>query len=270
MRNLSAPRVVGGHQGRAISGVRRSQTPAQPAQGSRGCLTAEPSPRIGMARLNSSEAHAVRAHSGQPLEPAITQTREILRQASVALGQRPVWLWEVTEPQRLVPRLSSDPEGDARPPDVDLYSTIERWHIPVARGSLWLGSRVWADGPWVIAPVRSRPPAPPPTGRERRSRERITLELAGLCVGLENRAGAGEGFEPNALPTTILHELGNPLAAAHAALQLVIESVGRGSAVPAPARVEILEELGLVNDDLERAVDFLRLLHKHLRDQSTP
>src|SRR2546430_12353855 len=44
-----------------------------------------------------------------------------------------------------------------------------------------------ADGFWVVAPVRTRPPAPPPEGRERRSRERLTLELAGLCLGLLDR-----------------------------------------------------------------------------------
>jgi hypothetical protein len=203
------------------------------------------------------------------MEPSITATREILRQASVALGGRPVWLWEVAGPERLAARLSSDPESDRRPPDVDLYSTIERWHIPIVHGSQWIGSRVWAEGPWVIAPVRSRPPAPPPNGRERRSRERITLELAGLCVGLGAHVRGSVPLDLGALPT-LIHELGNPLAAAHAALQLVMESIGRGSDMPAARRLELLDELGLVNDDIERAVAFLRAAQDRPRGPVAP
>jgi len=47
-------------------------------------------------------------------------------------------------------------------------------------------------GRWVIAPIRRDIPAPP-AGLERRKRERMALELAGLCLGLvEGR------FEPPA------------------------------------------------------------------------
>src|SRR2546430_6965830 len=53
-----------------------------------------------------------------------------------------------------------------------------------------------ADGFWVVAPVRTRPPAPPPEGRERRSRERLTLELAGLCLGLLDRREPTPGRPP--------------------------------------------------------------------------
>ena len=196
-------------------------------------------------------------------------TREILRQASVALGGQPVWLWEVTGPQRLELQLSSHAETDARAPEVDLYSTIQRWAIPTGPGTRWVGSRAWAEGPWLIAPVRSRPPAPPPAGRERRSRERITLELAGLCVGLGDRAGQPEVQDLAALPATMVHELSNPLAAAHASLHLVMESIGRGTALPAARRLELLDELGLVNDDIDRAIAFLRSMRNRLRGQAT-
>src|SRR5207244_10690284 len=37
---------------------------------------------------------------------------------------------------------------------------------------------------WCIAPVRRDAPRPPPAGLERRGRERLTLELAGVCIGL--------------------------------------------------------------------------------------
>jgi signal transduction histidine kinase len=148
---------------------------------------------------------------------------------------------------------------------MDLYSTIDRWQIPVPPGSRWVGSRAWPEGPWVIAPVRARPPAPPPDGRERRSRERITLELAGLCLGLGARADHPQTAELAGLPATIVHELSNPLAAAHAALQFVMESVGRSGDLPPARRLELLEELGLVNDDLDRATTFLRSIHTRLR-----
>jgi len=38
-----------------------------------------------------------------------------------------------------------------------------------------------------VAAVRSDPPAPPPTGLERRSPERLVVELGGLCLGAHER-----------------------------------------------------------------------------------
>ncbi len=170
-----------------------------------------------------------------------------------------MWLWEVADPRRLTPKLSSDVETDRRPPAVDLYTTIERWHIPVGLGTWWIGSRAWNEGPWLIAPVRGQPPAPPPSGRERRSRERITLELAGLCVGLDSE-GTRAAREAGAFPVSVVHELGNPLAAARGALELVMESIARRADIVAATRIDLLDELSLVNDDIERAVAFLRSL----------
>src|SRR6267143_1511353 len=97
---------------------------------------------------------------------------EVLRQASAVVG-RPVVLWEVIGPHQAVPRASSGPDVGARPPGFDLDVILHRWSVAVPVGSRW-----------VTAPVRSRPPAPPPGGRERRSRERLALELAGLALGL--------------------------------------------------------------------------------------
>src|SRR5437899_12031933 len=70
------------------------------------------------------------------------------------------------------------------------YTTLFR-----SQGSRWIGSRAAPEGAWVIAPVRLRPPAPPPDGRERRSRERLTLELAGLCLGLLDRRAPGSAAQ---------------------------------------------------------------------------
>jgi len=109
--------------------------------------------------------------------------REILRQASVALGGRPVTLWEVSPRAELVAQASSDPHPGYHSTNLDVDATLRRWNITIQQGSRWLGCRAVPEGGWCIAPVRTRPPAPPPEGRERRSKERLTLELAGLCLG---------------------------------------------------------------------------------------
>jgi signal transduction histidine kinase len=200
------------------------------------------------------------------LEEPTAPTREILRQASVALGGRPVTLWEAVAPARLEPRASTEPDGPHRSPGVDLYSTIERWRIPLKPGTGWLGGRAWTDGPWVVAPVRFRPPAPPPDGRERRSRERMTLELAALCLGLGQKLEAPDALaEPAGVPAAMLHEASNPLAAAKGSLQLAIEAIGKWSEPAAAQRLEMLEELGLVVDDIDRAAQLLRSIHDRTR-----
>jgi signal transduction histidine kinase len=204
------------------------------------------------------------------LEQPTAATQEILRQASVALGGRPVTLWEAVSPNRFEPRASTEPDGPPQAPGVDLYSTIERWRVPITPGSAWLGGRAWANGPWVVAPVRSRPPAPPPEGRERRSRERMTLELAALCLGLGQRLE--QPAAPGELPTlaaTMVHEASNPLAAAKGSLQLAIETIGKWGEPTAPERREMLEELGLVVDDIDRAAQFLREIHARTRSPAS-
>jgi signal transduction histidine kinase len=197
-----------------------------------------------------------------------TVLQEILRQASVALGGRRVTLWEALAADRFEPRASSDPDGMSQPPDLDLYSTIDRWRIPVVQGTRWLGTRAWAEGPWVVAPVRSRVPAPPPGGQERRSRDRMTLELTGLCLGLGGADPAPRVADPASLPALLAHEAGNPLAAARAALQLIIETVGRWSDVPADRRQPLLDDLALVLSDVERAATFLRAVQDRARGSS--
>jgi signal transduction histidine kinase len=201
--------------------------------------------------------------------------REILRQASVALGGRPVTLWEVSARAELDPQLSSDPTPTHHATHLDVETTLRRWSIPILQGSRWVGCRSDSEGPWIIAPVRTRPPAPPPGGTERRGRERLTLELAGLCVGLVD----GRGHTPVAsappaetaqrdltnLPGVMAHELGNRLTTARVALQLAMEGVGRWTDVAAGRRLELLDELGLVLDDIDRGAQFLRAVKDRAR-----
>ena len=203
-------------------------------------------------------------------EPFVEGRREILRQASVALGGRPVTVWEVSARAELEPQASSDPAPTHHTSKLDVDATLRRWNIAIVQGSRWVGCLGAAEGQWVVAPVRIRPPAPPPDGRERRSRERLTLELAGLCLGLLDRREPASGptttarpdafQDATALPGIIAHELANPLTAARAGLQIAMESLGRWTEVAAGRRLELLDELGQVIEDIDRSVSFLRAI----------
>jgi signal transduction histidine kinase len=204
-------------------------------------------------------------------ESFVAGRREILRQASVALGGRPVTVWQVSGRAELEPQGSSEASPPHHATKLDVDATLRRWNIPIVEGSRWVGCR--PGDYWVVAPVRTRPPAPPPEGRERRSRERLTLELAGLCLGLLDRreAAAGPSTRPDpfqdltSLPGIIAHELSNPLTAARAGLQLAMESVGRWTEVAAGRRLELLDELGQIVDDIDRSVSFLRAVKDRAR-----
>jgi signal transduction histidine kinase len=208
-------------------------------------------------------------------EPFVEGRREILRQASVALGGRPVTVWEVSARAELEPQASSDPAPTHHTTKLDVDATLRRWNISIVQGSRWVGCLAAADGQWVVAPVRIRPPAPPPDGRERRSRERLTLELAGLCLGLLDRREPASGQtatarpdalqDATALPGIIAHELANPLTAARAGLQIAMESLGRWTEVAAGRRLELLDELGQVVEDIDRSVSFLRAIKDRAR-----
>src|SRR5216117_2098866 len=220
--------------------------------------------------------------SGCAWEPRVTQPetfvegrREILRQASIALGGRPVTVWEVSARAELEPQASSEPAPTHHTTKLDVDATLRRWNITIVQGSRWVGCQGAADGFWVVAPVRTRPPATPPEGRERRSRERLTLELAGLCLGLLDRREPTPGHPPAArsdplndittLPGIIAHELSNPLTAARAGLHLAMESLGRWTEVAAGRRLELLDELGQVVEDIDRSASFLRAVQDRAR-----
>lgn len=200
---------------------------------------------------------------------------EILRQASAALDGKPVTLWEVADGPSLVPRASSDPNPRHHFTSMDVDVTLKRWGIPIRNGSRYVGCRLTYDGPWVVAPVRLRPAAGPPQGKERRSAERLTLELAGLCLGLSDRREVGVERPPVipidplkdllTLPSVVAHEAKNPLTGARAGLQLTMESLGRMEDLPVPRRLELLEELGEVLEALNRALDFLQAVQDRAR-----
>ena len=206
-------------------------------------------------------------------ETFVEGRREILRQASVAVGGRPVTVWEVSARAELEPQASSDPTPGYHDSKLDVDATLRHWGIHIVQGSRFVGVRA-GEGNWVVAPVRTRPPAPPPEGRERRSRERLTLELAGLCLGLLDRrelpaAPAPKRTDPlqdlATLPGIIAHEVANPLTAARAGLQLAMEALGRWTEVAAGRRLEMLDELGQVVEDIDRGANFLRAIKDRAR-----
>jgi signal transduction histidine kinase len=201
---------------------------------------------------------------------------EILRQASVALEGRSVTLWEVADGPTLVPRATSDQSPRHQLINIDVDATLKAWGIPIRSGSRYIGCRMKHEGPWVIAPVRMRPAAAPPTGVERRSPERLTLELAGLCLGLSDRRDKAGVEHPPAitidplkdlltLPSVIAHEAKNPLTAARDGLHLTMESLGRMEDLPVPRRLELLDEMGEVLEALGRVVEFLQAVQDRAR-----
>lgn len=189
---------------------------------------------------------------------------EVLRQASAVVG-RPVVLWEIIGPHRAVPRASSGTDLGVKPPDLDIDAILQKWSVPVAVGSRWVAAAGAAPGTWVIAPVRSRPPEPPPGGKERRSRERLALELAGLALGAISGvtaapAPAAGTVEPSS--GMLAHQASNPLTAARAGLQLAMESVGRWVDLGADRRLLLLDDLGQVLEDIDRTNELLRAVRE--------
>lgn len=182
---------------------------------------------------------------------------EVLRQASAVIG-RPVTIWEVTGPHEAVPRATS---SAGAPVLFDLHTTLKRWKVAIPVGSVWIAAPGQAseDQGWLVAPVRSRPASGPPGGRERRSRERLALELAGLAVGCIEGQGT-------ASPTgAMVHEATNPLTAARAGLQLAMESIGHWEDLAADRRSTLLDELGEVLEDIDRTSEYLRVMKENAR-----
>jgi len=107
---------------------------------------------------------------------------EVLRRAEQALQGRIVGLWEVTGDSVVPIPVRRDRQVPTTVRD-EINRAIRAWHVPVPPGTRWLAARL-DMGRWCIAPVRSDIPAPPPRGVERRRKERMALELAGLCLGL--------------------------------------------------------------------------------------
>jgi len=195
--------------------------------------------------------------------------REVLRQAGIALGGRIVTLWEISPTTTAVPVLSGVPNPNPSDIELDLETTLRRWGAPIVQKTRWVGCRLLAGGGglWVVAPVRSRPAAPPPSGLERRSRERLVLELAGLSLGAIAAAedGARRRLAPTEAlwelarqPSVIAHEVGNPLAVALGNLDIGVDAIRSATDLDGPFRAALLEDLAHVSEGIEQAAEYLR------------
>lgn len=205
----------------------------------------------------------------------MTDRAEVLRAASIALQARVVTLWEVSPEATLLPVATGGSAASVSDTALDVEATLQRWGAPVIQGSRWVGCRLNGNGAWCVAPVRTRPPAPPPAGVERRSKERMTLELAGLCIGLISQPSP-ESARPRATatdaalewvrqPSVIAHEVANPLTAALAYLELCTERVRDDGGLGPGAKKGLVEDLTSVEEGIEQALDFLRAIQDRSR-----
>src|SRR5438876_615588 len=147
-----------------INGVRRGV----PSRGS--AVAARP------AASNDSMSPA-RSRGSEPL------WQEVLRRAAVTLGGRAVGVWEADARGRL--HLLASSSEDLAPLAGELEAALRTLgELPGPRPPpcRWVASRL-EEQRWCIARVRRELPRPP-LGVERRGRERVALELAGVCIGL--------------------------------------------------------------------------------------
>lgn len=108
---------------------------------------------------------------------------EVLRKGSRAVDVASVYLWEVDDRGRVRAIAASDDPPPPRDAARELEVALRSWKVSPAFGRRWIGSRL-APGRWCIAPVRTTPAEPAPSGIERRSAQRLMFDLLGLCVGL--------------------------------------------------------------------------------------
>lgn len=180
-----------------------------------------------------------------PASPLLQRRREVLRQASIALGDRPVTLWSLRQDGVPGLELASGGASALGPATRDLDSTLGEFHVLRRPGSFWIGCQLGPSGRWRVAPVRLEPPAPPPDGVERRSRERITLELAGLCLGMIERANGLGSVAP--LADAALED-------GLAALDTCLDGIRAMDGLDLAERGRLLRELANVAESIERAV----------------
>src|SRR2546430_17716779 len=93
--------------------------------------------------------------SGCAWEPRVTQPetfvegrREILRQASVALGGRPVTVWGVSPRAEPEPPASSQPAPTHHTTKLDVDATLRRGRISTRPGSPRGGCQARSEGVW--------------------------------------------------------------------------------------------------------------------------
>jgi diguanylate cyclase (GGDEF)-like protein/PAS domain S-box-containing protein len=117
--------------------------------------------------------------------------QEVLTSASRALRGRNVSVWESDGEGRIWRVAATETADPIESERKGLARAMRRWNVDRARRSQWIASHIGPDR-WCIAPVRQHPPRPPVVDGDRRSPERMVLELAGACIGMLGVHHAGD------------------------------------------------------------------------------
>lgn len=154
--------------------------------------------------------------------------QEVLRRAAITLGGRAVGVWEADARGRL--HLLAASSEDVAPLADQLAAALRQLgELPGARPPprRWVASRL-TEQRWCVAPVRRELPQPPPPGVERRGRERMALELAGVCIGLlgdpDRQAPAARDVESLARLALIVEQVPAILWTTNAELRITARS----------------------------------------------
>src|SRR5438309_6599817 len=169
------------------------------------------------APQHASEPAVRLKQRGEPMRPTLPsgpeQRQEVLRRLGIALKGLGVGVCEADSRGHL--RLvAANRAEDLGPVAVDDVKAALRGlsEVPGADRTprLWVAGRSRRRG-WCIALVRSELPQPPPGGVERRSLERLTLELGGVCIGLieapDREATASRDTGPQALLASVAEQI---------------------------------------------------------------
>ncbi len=165
---------------------------------------------------------------------------ELLNQLSAALRGRTVALWRIVRGGLPATEAVSRRPPPANAVEFDLLAVLRRWGRVALPHSLWIGCQVDADR-WHVAAVRSEPPAPPPAGLERRSPERLVVELGGLCLGAHERTW------------TAIDQATVYLSSALELLESCLLRVRAGADLTANARAHLLADLADVSNVINEA-----------------
>ncbi|HEY6156026.1 MAG TPA: hypothetical protein VIV88_01165 [Gemmatimonadales bacterium] len=172
----------------------------------------------------------------------LTERRQaILRQASAALRGRPVTLWRMAN-GGAVAELVSQPNPPRDAIEFDVAAALRFLGLTGPEGSRWVVCRLEPEH-WQVAPVRRDLPAPPPSGVERRSPERLTLELAALLLGALERLW------------TVTDQATVYLCAALAVIEAAVQRVRDVRGLTTGARAHLLADLAIIADAIEGALN---------------
>jgi hypothetical protein len=170
-----------------------------------------------------------------------TERRAVLRQTSAALRGKLVTLWRLAKEGPAVAEVVSEPIPPLDVREADVGAALRAWGLAPDGETSWLVCRLDAER-WHGARVRADVPAPPPTGVERRSPERLTLELASLSLGALERIWA------TADQATIY------LCAARAMLESCMGRVCGTEGLSTASRAHLLAELAGIADAIDSAL----------------